>query len=116
LTQQYTQCSILSLPVHITKPVASPRAVKAALTGSIVAVCVRTIVVARCRSTLLIALASSSLLSIFRALPVGLRLIYRVPASIIVLLPTVTGVLVNVAVVPGIHIAAGSFADCAGCT
>ena len=60
---------------------------------------------------MLITLASSSLLSIFRALPVGLRLIYRVPASIIVLLPTVTGILVNVAVVPGIHIPAGRFTN-----
>src|SRR5204862_3722260 len=53
------------------------------------------------------------LLATFCALPVRLRFIYRVPASIIVLLPAVTCVLVNVAIVSGIHIAAGGLAYCA---
>src|SRR6478609_10353630 len=65
----------------------------------------------RCRRPLLITLAPCPLLVIFCPLPVRLGLIYRVPASIIVLLPAVTCVLVNVAIVSGIHVAAGSFTN-----
>src|SRR6476469_2354365 len=70
------------------------------------------ILATRSRRPLLITLAPCPLLVIFCPLPVRLRLIYRVPASIIVLLPAVTRVLVNVAIVSGIHITAGGFTRC----
>ena len=71
--------------------------------GSIIAAFARTVVVTRGRR---------SLLTTFRLLPVRLGLIYRIPAPIVVLLPSVTGVLVNIAIVSGVHIAAGGLTNC----
>src|SRR5207244_4736630 len=91
---------------------ASAGSVRTARARSIVATCACTgmVVVACRRRSLLIIFAPRLLLIVFCSLPVRLRLIYRVPASVVVLLPAVTGVLVNVAIVAGIHIAAGGFA------
>src|SRR5262249_5622535 len=63
------------------------------------------------RRSLLIRFAPSALLAIFCPLPVRLGFIYGVPASVVVLFPTVTCVLVNIAIVSSVHVAAGSFAD-----
>src|SRR5262245_14682051 len=77
------------------------RSVEAAFAGAIVA--------ARFRRSLLIILASRSLLVAFCPLPVRLRLVHRVPAAVVILLPAVAGVFVNIPIVPGIHIATGGF-------
>jgi hypothetical protein len=54
------------------------------------------------------------LLRVFCPAPIGRRrsLIHRIPASIVVLLPTITGILINITVVPRIHVATGGFAGC----
>jgi len=101
---------VLGLAVQITK--AASGSIEAPFTRTVLAACARAIVIARCRRSLLIAFGSRPLLTAFRPLPVRLGLIYGIPASVVVLLPTVTGVLVNVAIVPGIHVAAGSFGGC----
>jgi hypothetical protein len=70
------------------------------------------IVTALARSISASVCGAGPLLRVFCPAPIGRRrrLVYRVPASVVVLLPTITGVLVNIAVVSGIHIAAGGFA------
>src|SRR4029434_930177 len=98
--------SILSFAVQITR-VASAGSVKATSAA-------RSIGTTRCRRPLLVTLTSCPLLAVFCSLPVWLGFIHGVPASVVVLLPTVTGVLVNVAIVPGVHITAGSFGGCGG--
>src|SRR6478672_4498520 len=70
------------------------------------------ILATRSRLPLLITLAACPLLVIFCPLPVRLRLVYLIPASVVILLPAVTRVLVNVAIVSGIHITAGGFTYC----
>ena len=51
------------------------------------------------------------LLRVFCPAPIGRgrRLVHRIPTAVVVLLPAVTGVLVNVTIVSGIHVAAGGF-------
>src|SRR5207248_4816553 len=85
--------------------------VRTARARSVVATCICTrTIVATCRGrSLLITFAPRPLLTVFCPLPVRLRLIYGVPASVVVLLPSVTRILVNIAVVPGIHVAIGGF-------
>src|SRR6478672_3365889 len=71
------------------------------------------ILATRSRRPLLITFAPCPLLVIFCPLPVRLRLVYLIPASVVILLPAVTRVLIDVAIVSGIHITAGGFTYCA---
>src|SRR6266487_4908975 len=75
------------------------------LAASIVATLARSISVSVSRA--------GPLLRVFCPAPIGRRrrLVHRIPASVVVFLPTTTGVLVNIAIVTGVHIAAGGFAD-----
>ena len=107
---------VLGLAVQITKaaPTGSIEAASGVIVtafGSIVAACARAIVIAPCRRTLLIAFGSRPLLTAFCPLPIRLGLIYGIPASVVVLLPAVAGVLVHVTIVAGVHVAAGSFSN-----
>src|SRR5262249_30547217 len=65
----------------------------------------------RCGRPLLITLPPCTLLAIFCTLPVRLGFVYLIPTSVVVLLPAVTGVLINVTIVSSVHIAAGSFTN-----
>src|SRR5439155_18837507 len=77
--------------------------------GTVIAALTGAVVAARRRRSLLATLRSGPLLRTFRPLPVRLGLVYGIPASVVVLLPTVAGILVNIPIMPGIHIAAGGF-------
>src|SRR5207237_378074 len=72
------------------------------------------IVTALARSIGVSVSGAGPLLPVFCPAPIGRRrrLVHGIPASVVVLLPTITGVLVNVTIVPGIHIAAGGLCRC----
>jgi hypothetical protein len=112
LTRKIASRSVLSLAIQVFRPTSTIGSVKVAA-GMFRTAFSGAIGAARSRGcSLLIGFASRLLLIILCALPVRLGFVHGIPTAVVVLLPTVASVLVNIAIVFGIHVAAGSFSGC----